>query len=58
MSMSTNEGNVTNGTVVDLIFTGTHRDDTGIYKCSVSNLLNSVQRNATLIVQCMLLMNG
>ena len=57
MSVSTNEGNVTNVTV-DLIFTETHRDDTGVYKCSVSNLLNSVQRNATLIVQCMLLMNG
>ena len=54
--MSTNEGNVTNVTV-DLIFTGAHRDDTGVYKCSVSNLLNSVQRNAILIVQCMLLVN-
>ena len=51
MSMLTNEGNVTNVTV-DLIFTGTYRDDTGVYECSVSNLLNTVTRNATLVVQC------
>ena len=57
MSMLTNEGNVTNVTV-DLIFTGTYRDDTGVYECSVSNLLNTIQRDATLIVQCMLLMNS
>ena len=54
MSMLTNEGNVTNVTV-DLIFTGTYRDDTGVYECSVSNLLSTVQRNTTLIVQCMLI---
>ena len=52
MSMLTNEGNVTNVTV-DLIFTGTFRDDTGVYKCSVSNLLNDVTRNVSLTVQCM-----
>ena len=51
MSMSTNEGNVTNVTV-DLIFTGAYREDTGVYECSVSNLLNNVQRNTNLIVQC------
>ena len=52
MSMSTNEGNVTNVTV-DLIFTGTYREDTGVYECSVSNLLNYVTRDVSLIVQCM-----
>ena len=51
MSMSTNEGNVTDVTV-DLIFTGAYREDTGVYECSVSNLLNSVTRNVSLIVQC------
>ena len=52
MSMLTNEGNVTNVTV-DLIFTGTYRDDTGVYECSVSNLLNDVARTTTLIIRCM-----
>ena len=52
MSMSTNEGNVTNVTV-DLIFTGANREDTGVYECSVSNLLNNVTRKMSLIVQCM-----
>ena len=52
MSMSTNEGNVTNVTV-DLIFTGAYREDTGVYECSVSNLLKYVTRNISLIVQCM-----
>ena len=54
MSMLTNEGNVTNVTV-DLIFTGTYRDDTGVYECSVSNILNTITRNTTLVVQCMFL---
>ena len=52
MSMSTNEGNVTRVTV-DLIFTGAYREDTGVYECSVSNLLNYVTRNVSLILQCM-----
>ena len=52
MSMLTNEGNVTNVTV-DLIFTGTYREDTGVHECSVSNLLNIVSRNHGLRVQCM-----
>ena len=51
MSMLTNEGNVTNVTV-DLIFTGTYREDTGVYECLVSNLLNTVTRGSTLIIQC------
>ena len=52
MSMLTNEGNVTNITV-DLIFTGTYREDTGVYECSVSNLLNDDRANITFIVTCM-----
>ena len=52
MSMSTNEGNVTNVTV-DLVFTGAYREDTGVYECTVSNLLNDITRNVFLIVQCM-----
>ena len=48
MSMSTNEGNIT----VDLIFTGAYREDTGMYECSVSNLLKSVAISITLIIQC------
>ena len=52
MPMSTNEGNVTNVTV-DLIFTGAYREDTGVYECSASNLLNYVTRNVSLILQCM-----
>ena len=51
-SMLTNEGNVTRVTE-DLILTRAHRDDTGIYECSVSNLLNTVIRSTNLIVQCM-----
>ena len=54
MATPTDEGNVTNVTV-DLIFTRIHREDTGVYECSVSNVLNAVRRNATLIIQCMLL---
>ena len=52
MSMLTNEGNVTNVTV-DLMFTGTYREDTGVYECSVSNLLSSVLRSTIVIIQCM-----
>ena len=51
ISVSTNEGNVTRVTV-DLIFTGAYREDTGIYECLVRNLLNTVTRNVTLIIQC------
>ena len=51
MSMSTNEGNVTNVTV-DLIFTGAYREDTGVYECSVSNLLNTVSESVNLTIQC------
>ena len=54
MSMSTNDGNVTNVTV-DLTITRTYREDTGVYECSVSNLLNHVTGRINLTVQCMLL---
>ena len=53
MSMSTNEGNVTRVTV-DLIFTGAYREDTGVYECTVSNILNDISRNISMTVQCML----
>ena len=52
MSMSTNKGNVTRVTV-DLIFTEAFRDDTAVYECLVSNLLNVVTGNISLTVQCM-----
>ena len=55
MSMLTNEGNVTSVTV-DLIFAETYRDDTGVYECSVSNLLNADTRNISVVVQCMQIM--
>ena len=53
MSMSTNEGNITRVTV-DLLITEVFTEDTGVYECSVSNLLNTVTRSISLIVQCML----
>ena len=56
MSMSTNEGNVTRVTV-DLIFTGAYREDTGVYKCTASNILNFATQNTTLIIQCKHLLN-
>ena len=51
MSMSTNEGNVTRVTV-DLILTRASREDTGVYECSVSNLLNYVTRSTIVTIQC------
>ena len=53
MSMSTNEGNVTRVTV-DLILTRVSREDTGVYECSVSNLLDIVAESTNMIVQCMI----
>ena len=52
MSASTNEGNVTR-VIISLIFTGVYREDTGVYECSATNLLNNATRSVSLIVQCM-----
>ena len=49
--MSTNKGNVTRVTV-ELIITGSYRDDSGSYECSVSNLLNTVTTSVNITVQC------
>ena len=51
VSMSTNEGNVTKVTI-DLVFTEAYREDTGVYGCLVHNLLNSVDGEVFLTVQC------
>ena len=51
MSMSTNKGNVTR-VAVDLHLRSVSREDTGIYVCSASNLLNNITRNIILVVQC------
>ena len=56
MSMLTNEGNVTR-VIINLIFTGAYREDTGVYECSAINLLNNATRNVSLIVQCKRLNN-
>ena len=52
MLMLTNEGNVTR-VIVDLILRGASREDTGVYECSASNLLNDVTEDISLTVQCM-----
>ena len=57
MSMSTNEGNVTRVTV-DLIISNVYREDTGVYICYASNLLNSVTRNISMVVRCMYVVNN
>ena len=56
MLMSTNKGNVTRVTV-DLIFSETYRDDTGVYECLAKNLLSDVTRNVSLTVQCAYVVN-
>jgi len=52
ISMSTNKGNVTRVTV-DIILTRVYREDTGVYECSASNLLNIVTRSINLVFQRM-----
>ena len=49
----TGVGNVTSVSV-GLMVTGAMRVDTGMYTCSVSNIVNSTTRNINITVQCKL----
>ena len=51
MSVMTNEGNITRVTA-DVILTGVSKEDTGVYECTVRNLLKTSATSITLIVQC------
>ena len=51
MLMSTTEGNVTR-VIVDLTFTQANRNDTGVYECTVWNLLNAESATTPLVVRC------
>ena len=51
---STGVGNVTSVSV-GLMVTGAMRVDTGMYTCSVSNIVNSAARNINITVQCKLI---
>jgi len=53
MISPTGVGNVTSVSV-ELMVTGAMRVDTGMYTCSVSNILNSISRNINITVQCKL----
>ena len=46
-------GNVTNVSI-ELMVIGTLRVDTGMYRCSVSNSVNSIASNINITVQCKL----
>ena len=52
MSNSSNQNNVTRVTV-ELIVTGAHREDTGVYECTVSSQQRNITANVSLTVQCM-----
>ena len=52
MSNSSNRNNVTRVTV-ELIVTGAHREDTGVYECTVSSQQRNITANVSLTVQCM-----
>ena len=50
---STGVGNVTSVSV-ELMVTGAMRVDTGMYRCSANNSVNSTTRNISITVQCKL----
>ena len=51
--VSSNDENVTRVTL-DLIFTEACREDSGVYECSVNNLLDDIATNISLIIHCTL----
>ena len=51
--LSTGVGNVTSVSV-ELMVIGAMRVDTGMYRCSASNSVNSTTRNVNITVQCKL----
>ena len=52
MSNSSIQNNVTR-VIVELIVTGAHREDTGVYVCTVSSQQRNITANVSLTVQCM-----
>ena len=51
MTMPTGVGNVTSVSV-ELMVTGAMRVDSGMYRCSANNSVNSTTRNIIITVQC------
>ena len=54
VNVPTGVGNVTNVSV-ELMVIGAMRVDTGMYRCSASNSINSTTRNISITVQCKLI---
>ena len=52
MSISSNQNNVTRVTV-EFIVTRAHREDTGVYVCTVTSQQRNITTNVSLTVQCM-----
>ena len=51
-SDQTNQRNVTR-VIVELKVTGAHREDTGVYECTVNSQQRNITDNVSLTVQCM-----
>ena len=51
MTMPTGNGNVTSVSV-ELMVIGAMRVDSGMYRCSANNSVNSTTRNINITVQC------
>ena len=51
MTMPTGNGNESSVSV-ELMVIGAMRVDSGMYRCSVNNIVNSTTRNITITVQC------